>query len=58
MIITDTGSGATGTVARGSIWFDEKQNFMSAPMPFQLPAPVGKYQISFTDKNGDLAWPG
>jgi len=58
MIITDTGSGATGTVARGSIWFDEKQNFMNAPMPFQLPAPVGKYQISFTDKNGDPAWPG
>lgn len=59
MIVTDTGSGVTGTgIARGTIWFNELDNYMNAPMPFQLPAPLGKYQISFTDKNGDLAWPG
>ena len=58
MIISDTGSGATGTVARGPIWFSELQNHLNAQIPFQLPAPVGKYQISFTDKNGDPAWPG
>ena len=58
MVITDTGSSMGMGIDRGKIWFDEIDNYMDAPMPFQLPAPVGKYQISFTDKNGDPAWPG
>ena len=58
MVITDTGSQATGTIARGSTWFHELHNFMNIQLPFNLPAPVTKYQVSFTDKNGDPAWPG
>ena len=50
----------SGTVARGKIWFDEKQNHINAPIPIVLPAPASgsPYQISFTDKNGQVAWPG
>lgn len=51
----------TAIVNRGNIWFDEKQNHLSAPMPLVLPAPAqagSKYQITFTDKHGDPAWPG
>lgn len=58
MVITDTDSQVTGTIARGSVWFNELQNFLNTQIPFQLPAPATKYQISFTDKNGDPAWPG
>jgi len=51
----------TAAVSRGKIWFNEKQNFLSAPMPLVLPAPAqagSKYQITFTDNNGEPAWPG
>jgi hypothetical protein len=51
----------TAIVNRGKIWFDEKQNHLSAQMPIDLPAPAqagSKYQITFTDKHGDPAWPG
>ena len=50
----------TAAVNRGKIWFDEKQNHLSAPMPLALPAAAtgSPYQITFTDANGELAWPG
>lgn len=57
MLITD--GDKSGTVARGPIWFDEKQNHLSAQIPIVLPAPTSdKYQLTFTDKNGNPAWPG
>ena len=51
----------TAVVSRGKIWFDEKQNHLSAQMPLVLPAPAqagSKYQITFTDSSGEPAWPG
>jgi len=49
----------SATVGRGSVWFDEKQNHLSAQVPFVLPAPAsGTYEISFTDPEGKAAWPG
>ena len=56
-----TSGSTTAAVNRGNIWFDEKQSHLSAPMPVVLPAPAqggSKYQITFTDKHGDPAWPG
>jgi len=47
-------------VNRGNIWFDEKQNHLSAQMPLALPAAAtgSPYQITFTDANDEAAWPG
>jgi hypothetical protein len=54
-----TNGAKTATVARGDIWFDEKQNHLSAMVPFVLPPPTaGKYQLTFTDAAGNAAWPG
>lgn len=49
----------SATVVRGPIWFDEKQSHLSAQMPFVLPEPTtDEYTITFTDANGNDAWPG
>ena len=49
----------SATVNRGEIWVDEMTAWLHAPMPLVLPAPTSnKYSITFTDRNGDPAWPG